>query len=167
MWDKVYHSLGPGMVVADVDSVCFSLGSGWVAADVERGCFHFGSGRVVAPSLENTSAQGFHARGLGDAPEAYHRHQQETCIRHCSHTEGTAHASLCTAAVCAKHTEYHKTGMRCPWRIHGSAPRRWRSAALPPGIGAPLDRRGPDVSTYSSFYYLLLLRLLLRLLDHP
>ena len=60
-----------------------------------------------------------------------------------------------------------KTVMRCPWRIHGSAPRRWRSAALPPGIGAPLDRRGPDVSTYSSFYYLLLLRLLLRLLDHP
>ena len=70
-------------------------------------------------------------------------------IRHCSHTEGTAHASLRTAAVCAKHTEYHKTVMRCPWRIHGSAPRRWRSAALPPGIGAPLDRRGPDVSTYS------------------
>ena len=100
------------MVVADVDSVCFSLGSGWVAADVERGCFHFGSGRVVAPSLENTSAQGFHARGLGDAPEAYHRHQQETCIRHCSHTEGTAHASLCTAAVCAKHTEYHSVERR-------------------------------------------------------
>ena len=110
------------MVVADVDSVCFSLGSGWVAADVERGCFHFGSGRVVAPSLENTSAQEYHVSGPGEGSKTWSGGHTYLNITHASHTVLTRrarHSPLSAARRCVRST--HKLEGSENGNSHGGA----------------------------------------------
>ena len=126
--ENIYYSLGSGMVLADVGQSisflrswhgCGRCGQRMLFLRVWLGCGRCGKRMLslrfwpgCGPKPGEHQRPGVPREGPRGRSEAYHRHQQETCIRHCSHTEGTAHASLCTAAVCAKHTEYHSVERR-------------------------------------------------------